>query len=590
MTLSIAIIISAINALTLSPALCALFLKGHHDEEGKAPGFFKRFGNNFNIWFDAGTQKYKSSLQFLGKKGHRWITVSIIVVSSLLLFGLSKMIPQDFVPNEDSGGVMGMVTLAPGTSLEKTDDLVKKVAAIAEHDPSIKNTLQISGVNFMSGLGSSYATLMIKMIPWSDRKVSANDLAAKLKLATDTIKEAKFFFMGMPTLQGFGMSSGVSLQLQDKTGGDIRKFDEITKNFVAKLQKREEVMMVMNTFDSNFPQKEIVADIPKIKAAGLTLTQVMQTMQAYIGSMYVSNFNLYGKQFRVMVQADPKYRKNLDDLNGLYVKTSSGDMAPITEFISIKDITGPQTLSRFNMFSSMSLTIIPNFMKGKSTGDVMNAVADLSKTTLPSGYSYDYSGMSREQANSGNQTTIIFVLSLIFVYLLLAALYESYIIPLAVIFSLPVGLSGVFIFIFISMMSGTGIVNNIYVQISEIMLIGLLSKNAILIVEYAIQRRKQGMSIIDAAVNGAVARLRPILMTSFAFIAGLLPLAFATGAGAVGNKSIGISAIGGMLFGTLIGILAIPSLYIIFQTIQDRFSKSGMINSNDEVINKTKSK
>jgi HAE1 family hydrophobic/amphiphilic exporter-1 len=352
------------------------------------------------------------------------------------------------------------------------------------------------------------------------------------------------------------------------------------------MQGRKEVMMAMNTFNPNFPQKQIDANVAKIKEAGLTLSQVMTTLQAYIGSMYISNFNLYGKQFRVMLQASPEYRSKLDDLNGIFVQTASGEMAPITEFITITDITGPQSRSRFNMYSSMSLMFIPNMLNGYSTGDVLKAVEEVSAEALPLGYSYEYSGMTREEANSGNQTVLIFGLCIIFIYLLLAALYESYILPFAVILSLPIGLSGVFVFITIGLFTGSGIVNNIYVQISLIMLIGLLAKNAILIVEYAIQRRQQGMSIIDAAVNGAVARLRPILMTSFAFIFGLLPLALATGAGATGNKSIGVSAIGGMLIGTMIGVLVIPSLYIIFQTIQDKFSKSGFINSNDDVITK----
>lgn len=395
-------------------------------------------------------------------------------------------------------------------------------------------------------------------------------------------------FVGMPTLQGFGMSAGVEVQLQDRMGGDIYKFYDVSQDFLNKMKQRKEVMMAMNTFNPNFPQKQIEADIPKIKAAGLTLTSVMTTLQAYVGSMYVSNFNIYGKQFRVMVQAAPEYRSKLDDLSGIYVQTGSGEMSPITEFITIKDVTGPQSRTRFNMYSSMSLILIPNYPGGYSSGDVLNAVTEVSKETLPTGYSYEYSGMTREEASSGNQTILIFGLCLIFIYLLLAALYESYILPLAVIFSLPVGLSGVFIFIFIGLMTGSGIVNNIYVQISLVMLIGLLAKNAILIVEYAIQRRQQGMSIVEAAVNGAVARLRPILMTSFAFIAGLTPLAFASGAGAIGNRSIGMSAIGGMLIGTMIGVLVIPSLYIIFQSIQDKFSKSGMVNSNDELINSKK--
>ncbi|MDU1890731.1 MAG: efflux RND transporter permease subunit [Dysgonomonas sp.] len=589
LTLAIAILISAVNALTLSPALCALFLRAH-DEEHQKKSFIQRFYYSFNVAFNAATQKYKSSLHFLGKRGHRWITVAIIAVASVVLFGLMKFIPTGFVPQEDSGGVMGFITLPPGSSLERTDSVVTKVVNMAQEIEGVQGVTNITGMNFMSGLGSSYATIIIKMDPWNQRKLSTNEVSAIMKEQTDKVKDATFFFMATPTLQGFGLGAGVEMQLQDRMGGDVNEFYGITTNFVSKIQQRPEVMMAMTNFNPNFPQKLIEADVPKIKAAGLTLSQVMSTLQVYIGSSYVSNFNLYGKQFRVMVQAAPEYRSKLEDMSGLFVQTASGDMSPITEFISITDVSAPPTLSRFNMFQSMDVTIIPNMLEGYSTGDVLRIIEEMyqDKTIFPDGYSYEYSGMTREEANSGSQTTLIFGLCLIFVYLLLAALYESYILPLAVIFSLPVGLAGVFVFIFVGLMTGSGIVNNIYVQISLVMLIGLLAKNAILIVEYAIQRRQQGMSIVDAAVNGAVARLRPILMTSFAFIFGLLPLAIATGAGAIGNRSIGISAIGGMLIGTLIGVLVIPSLYIIFQSIQDKVSKSGMINSNDEFINKNK--
>lgn len=586
LTLAIAIIISAVNALTLSPALCALFLKAHDENEGHKKSFLNRFYYAFNIGFNAATQKYKSSLQFLGKRGHRWITVAIILVSTLILFGLMKKIPTGFVPQEDGGGIMGMVTLPPGSSLERTDSIVAEVTQIAKSIDGVRDVTSMSGVNFLAGLGSANGALIIKLVPWKERDFDVNKVAKIMTEKTSHIQNAKFMFFGMPTLQGFGLSPGVEMQLQDRTGGDIHKFYDLTTRFIDRVKESDKVMIAQTTFDPNFPQKEIVADIPKIKEAGLTLTQVMNAMQAYIGSMYISNFNLYGKQFRVMVQASPEYRAQMTDLNKLTVKTASGEMAPITEFLKISDVTGPQSLSRFNMFSSMGVTIIPNFPGGASNGDVIELVDQITKELLPDGYGYEYSGMTREEASAGSQTVLIFGLCLIFVYLLLAALYESYILPLAVIFSLPVGLAGVFIFIFVALMNGSGIVNNIYVQISLVMLIGLLAKNAILIVEYAIQRRQQGMSIVDAAVNGAVARLRPILMTSFAFIFGLMPLMFASGAGATGNRSIGISAIGGMLIGTLIGVLVIPSLYIIFQTIQDKFSKSGMINSNDELINK----
>ncbi|NDV79060.1 efflux RND transporter permease subunit [Dysgonomonas sp. 511] len=587
LTLAISILISAINALTLSPALCALFLKAH-DEEHQKKGFLQRFYYYFNMAFSSATQKYKKSLQFLGKKGHRWITVAIILVSSVILFGLMKLLPTGFVPNEDSGGVIGFVTLPAGSSLERTDSIVSELVHIAQDIEGVQSVTNITGVNFMAGLNSSYGTIIVKMKPWNDRKLSTNEVSAILKEKTSDIKEATFFFVATPTLQGFGLGAGVEMQLQDRMGGDINEFNDVAQNILKKLQERNDVvLMAMTNFNPGFPQKEISADLPKIKAAGLTLNQVMGTLQAYIGSSYASTFNLYGKQFRVVMQASPEYRRKLEDLNGIFVQTASGDMAPITEFIHVEDIDAPPTLSRFNMYSSIDLTIVPNLIDGKSTGDVLQLIEEMSqdKTIFPDGYTYEYSGMTREETSSGSQTTLIFGICLIFVYLLLCALYESYIIPLAVIFSLPVGLAGVFIFLMIFGVS-QGIVNNIYVQISMIMLIGLLAKNAILIVEYAIQRRQQGMSIVEAAVNGAVARLRPILMTSFAFIAGLFPLFIASGAGAIGNRSIGISAIGGMFVGTMIGILVIPSLYIIFQSIQDKISKSGMINSNDEFINK----
>jgi HAE1 family hydrophobic/amphiphilic exporter-1 len=583
LTLAISILISAVNALTLSPALCALFLK--HKEGEKRKNLLTRFYDHFNRLFKAATSHYKSTLHFLGKRGHRWITVVIILVSSLILFGLMKILPTGLVPQEDSGGVLGFVTLPPGSSLERTDSVVTKVVDIANSIEGVEAVTNISGVNFMAGLGSSYGTAIIKMKPWSERKLTTADVSSMLKDSTSKITNAEFFFVATPTLQGFGLGAGVELQMQDRMGGDINKFYDITQNLIAKLRQREEVLMVMSNFNPNFPQKELVADVPKIKEAGLTLSSVMNTLQVYVGSSYVSTVNLYGKQFRVMVQAAPEYRERLEDLSGLFVQTGNGEMAPITEFLTIKDISAPPTLNRFNMFQSMDVTIIPNMIKGKSSGDVIKLMEELSqdKTVFPDGYSYEYGGMTREEANSGSQMILIFGICLIFVYLLLCALYESYILPLAVIFSLPIGLAGVFIFLMIFGLSH-GIVNNIYVQISMIMLIGLLAKNAILIVEYAIQRRQQGMNIIEAAVSGAVARLRPILMTSFAFIFGLFPLAIASGAGAIGNKSIGISAIGGMLFGTIIGILVIPSLYIIFQAIQDKVSRSGFINSNDGVI------
>ncbi|MGV8135013.1 MAG: efflux RND transporter permease subunit [Mangrovibacterium sp.] len=586
LTLAISILISAVNALTLSPALCALFLK--HQEGEKKKSFLSRFYYSFNILFSAGTEKYKSSLTFLGKRNHRWITLAIILVFSALLYGTMKIIPTGFVPQEDGGTVLGIVSLAPGSSLERTDSVMQQVIKMAEEIDGVEFVSNITGVNIlngMSGMSSSYGSLVAKMKHWDDREFSASEVAAILTEKAKNIPNATFMFFGMPTLQGFGMSTGVTVQMQDKTGGDINKFYGITNDFIAKMNQRDEVMVAMTTFNPNFPQKRIDADIAKIKAAGITLNDVMTAIQAYVGSIYASNFNLYGKQFRVMIQAAPEYREKLDDLNGIYVQTGSGEMSPVTEFITVSDITGPQMLSRFNMFQSMDVTIIPNFPKGYSTGDVILAVEEVSKDVLPAEYSYEYSGMTREETGQGSQIILIFAICLIFVYLLLSALYESYILPLAVLASLPIGLAGVFIFILIFGLN-QGIVNNIYVQISMIMLIGLLAKNAILIVEYAVQRRQQGQSIVEAAINGAVARLRPILMTSFAFICGLLPLMFAGGAGAIGNQSIGISAVGGMLFGTVIGISVIPTLYILFQSLQERLSRKDPRNGTTQLTEK----
>lgn len=585
LTLAISILISAVNALTLSPALCALFLKPHDEHTGKKRNFLQRFFYAFNIAFNAGTQKYKSSLQFLGRKNNRWITIAIILVFSGLLYGLMKTIPTGFVPQEDGGGVMGVVSLTPGSSLERTDSIMIDVIKMAEEIEGVQHVTDLTGLNMLNGMGgisSSYGSMVIKMEHWNDRELSSAEVAAIMTEKTKSIPNATFMFFGMPTLQGFGMSTGVEVQMQDKTGGDINKFYDITNDFLAKMNQREEVMVAMTTFNPNFPQKQIDADIAKIKAAGITLNDVMTTMQAYVGSIYASNFNLYGKQFRVMVQAAPEYRKKLDDLSGIYVQTGSGEMAPITEFITISDVTGPQMLSRFNMFQSMDVTIIPNFPKGYSTGDVIKVVEEIGKEILPSGYGFEYSGMTREETGQGSQIILIFAICIVFVYLLLSALYESYILPLAVLVSLPIGLAGVFIFLMIFGLH-QGIVNNIYVQISMVMLIGLLAKNAILIVEYAVQRRQQGQTIVEAAINGAVARLRPILMTSFAFICGLLPLMFSSGAGAIGNQSIGISAVGGMFIGTMIGIVVIPTLYILFQSLQERMSGKDPRSSKKQV-------
>lgn len=584
LTLAVAIGISAINALTLSPALSALFLKPHDEKKKKKKNFLDKFYDLFNKYFDKLTVSYEKTLHFLGKKSHRWITVAMIVIFSGVLFGLMKIIPTGFVPQEDSGRIFSTITLPPGSSLQRTDSVLQRTVEIVKSYPEVVNISTTTGMNFLSGMGSSYGTVMIKLLPWNERKRSANEIVGLMKQRTDSVIDATYMTFNAPTISGFGLASGVSLKMQDKTGGNIFDFYAVTQEFLSKLEERDEILTASTTFNPNFPQKQIDVNIARVKDAGLVLGDVLTTLQMNIGSLYASNITMYGKPYRVMIQASPDYRRRLEDLNRLYVRTSSGEMTPITEFLTITDVTGPQSISRYNMYTSMDVTVIPR--DGFSSGDVIKAIDEVKKLDLPEGYTYEYSGFSLEEVKSGSQTFLIFALCLVFVYLLLAALYESYIIPLSVILSLPVGLAGVFIFLQLFGVT-QGITNNIYIQISMIMLIGLLAKNAILIVEYAIQRRKQGMNIVEAAVKGAVARFRPILMTSLAFIAGLTPLMLATGAGAVGNRSIGLSAIGGMLIGTIFGLLVIPSLYIIFQNIQDKFSRSGLVNTNDDFIAQT---
>ncbi len=571
LTLAVAIVLSAINALTLSPALCALFLK-KHDTEQEHRDFMHRFYYYFNLGFGVITKKYSQSLGFLTKKSNRWIGLASIALFSVLLFWLMHILPTGFVPQEDSGAVMGTIILPPGTSMERTDSVVKQAVDIAMSIPGVTHVGSNTGRSFTSGSSSSYGSLSIRLADWKARDLTASEIATLLTKKTSSINNASFLFFGMPTITGFGMSSGVSISLQDRTGGDINKFFESVTSLLSQLNARPEVMNAKTDFNPRFPQNLIEVNMAKVKESGLTLNDIMKTLQVYIGSYYASNFNLYGKLYRVMIQASPEYRTKLEDLSGIYVKTANGTMAPITEYITITKVTGPQTRTRFNLYTSIDATIIPNSNDGYSTGDVIKAIDEISATTLPEGFSYEFSGLSREEANSSNNTFLVFALCLIFVYLLLAALYESYILPWAVILSLPIGLSGVYLFLsFFGLHQG--ISNNIYVQISLIMLIGLLAKNAILIVEYAIQRHQQGMGLVKSAIEGAVARLRPILMTSFALIFGLMPLALSTGAGAIGNRSIGISAIGGMLIGTLFGVLIIPALYVIFQDLQNRFSK-----------------
>jgi HAE1 family hydrophobic/amphiphilic exporter-1 len=562
LTLAIAIILSAINALTLSPALCALFLKPHNKEH-QEKNLIRRFYTSFNTAFDALTNKYKKSVSFLSRK--KWIPVSVLVLFFTLYILLSSTTPKSFVPSEDLGVITADISLPPSASLERTDVVVKQMEKIAGTIPEITNVIAIVGSGSLGGNGSNYGRVVMRLQTWSLRKRNVQNIITELTGKTKDINEAKIVFLTPPTIQGFGNSGGFSLQLEDRTGGDIAMFYKVSTDFLKTLNQRPEIQFATTPFNPNFPQYLLNVDVAKVKAAGLLESDILAAMQGYFGGIYASNFNQFGQQFRVMIQADPAYRAKPENLNSIFVRTASGTMAPITEFVSLQNTYGPQSISRFNLFTAISIT--GNQKTGYSSGNAITAIQQVAAQTLPAGYSYEFSGLTRQEISAGSQTTFIFLLCLIFVYFLLSAQYESYILPFSILLALPVGLAGAFLFAKIF-----GIDNNIYVQITLIMLIGLLAKNAILIVEFAVKRRRNGMEIIEAAIEGANARLRPILMTSFAFILGLLPLMLATGAGANGNHSIGTGAIGGMLAGTFLGVFITPILFILFQTLQEKIS------------------
>ena len=573
-TLAVAIMISAVNALTLSPALAAIFLKPKNKELKKETGV-RNFFTLFNAGFEAGKSKYVKYVKFISAK--RWIAIAAVVISSLGFFILMKTTPAGFVPEEDMGAIFVNISLPPASSLERTAVVAAQVDSIARTIPEVNNILRMVGQNFMAGAGSSYGMVILQLKNWNERKgVSNVDIIQTFMQKSSGIRDATLMPFSRPTIQGFGISGGFTMELQNIEGHTIQEFNQVARDFLAALNDRPEIQSAYTTFNPNFPQFLLSVNVPKVKQAGLNVSGIMNALQAYFGGIYTSNFNQFGKQYRIMVQSDADYRANPEGLNKVLVRTANNNMAPVTEFITLTRVFGPESLSRFNMYGSISVNGSPG--EGYGSGDAMAAISEVAAQVLPQGYGYEFSGVSREEQSSGSQTLYIFILSLLFVYFLLSALYESYLLPLAVLLSLPVGLAGIYVFAAIF-----GIDNNIYTQISLIMLIGLLSKNAILIVEFASTRREKGMPVADAAIEGAKVRLRPILMTSLAFIIGIAPLMFSTGAGASGNKSIGFSAVGGMLFGTVLGVLIIPALFIIFQNLQEKISpKKVMVNGIEE--------
>ena len=579
-TMAISIGFSALNALTLSPALCAIFLKPHDEGHGaKKMTRVERFHTAFNAAYDSILKKYKKHVVFFIHK--KWLSFGLVAASIILLVFFMKVTPTGMVPNEDTGTIMGAVTLPPGTSQERAMEILNRVDSLVAAEPAVDSRTVISGFGFIGGQGPSYGSIIIKLKDWEERSMMQNSdvvVGTLFMRAQKIIKDAQVLFFAPPMIPGYSASSDIELNMQDKTGGDLNHFYDVILNYMDALKARPEINSAQTTFNPNFPQYMLDIDAAACKKAGISPNDILTTMQGYFGGLYASNFNRFGKMYRVMIQAEPEATKNLESLNSIKIRNGN-EMAPISQFVSIKKVYGPDVISRFNLYTSIKVMVAP--ASGYTSGQALQAIAEVAKENLPAGYGYELGGMAREEAStSGSSTGIIFILCFVFVYLLLSAQYESYILPLSVLLSVPFGLLGSFLFVngfaalgnipALKMILGT-MSNDIYMQIALIMLMGLLAKNAILIVEFALDRRKQGMSISWAAVLGAAARLRPILMTSLAMIVGLIPLMLAMGVGAHGNRTLGASAIGGMLIGMIFQIFIVPVLFVVFQWLQEKF-------------------
>ena len=565
LTMAISIAFSAINALTLSPALCALFLKPHDNHEGEKQGLLKRFFVAFNTAYDVTVKKYTKGVNFFIK--NKLLSMGAVVAGVCLLFYLMGTTPTGLVPNEDTGTIFISLDMPPGTSLDKTKENMAKIEKLVAKTPAIRTYTSISGYSLLSAAqGSSYGSFICKLQDWEERDEteSADAINRKLMLeARELVKDGRVITFSMPMISGYSLSDGFEFNLQDKTGGSIESFYAVTQEFLSKLSERPEIAQASTSFNPTYPQYMVEIDAAKCKQAGVSPSDILTTLQGYFGGIYASNFNRFGKLYRVMVQARPELRMDKESLNNIKIRNGK-EMAPITQFINLERVYGPDLIKRFNLFTSILVNGSP--APGYSSGQAIQAIEETAEQFLPTGYAYEYSGMTREEQNQSGGLGMILMICIIFVYLLLSAQYESYILPLVVILSVPFGLAGTFIFA--RMM---GIDNNIYLQIGLIMLIGLLAKNAILITEFAVARRQGGMTIIEAAIDAAAARLRPILMTSLAMIIGLLPMMFAHGVGANGNSALGTGAIGGMLIGMICQIFIVPSLFVIFETIQEKF-------------------
>lgn len=566
LTMAVAVGISALNALTLSPALCALLLRPYMDENGNQKNnFAARFRKAFNVAFSTIIEKYKRGVLFFIRR--RWLAVSLLIGSVVVLVILMNTTKTGLVPDEDQGVVFVNVSSAAGSSLKTTNDIMIRIEERVKDIPQVKHVQKVAGYGLLAGQGNSFGMLILKLKHWDERPDKEDNVQAVIRQVygrTADIKDASVFAISPGMIPGYGMGNALELHMQDKMGGDINTFFTTTQQYLGALNQRPEIAMAYSTFDIRYPQWTVEIDASKCKRAGITPDAVLGTLSGYYGGQYVSDFNRFSKVYRVMIQADPKYRLDEASLNNTFVRMSNGEMAPLSQFVMLNRSYGAETLSRFNMYNSIAVNAMP--ADGYSTGDAIRAVKETAEQALPKGFGYDFGGITREENQQTNTTVIIFAICILMIYLILCGLYESFLIPFAVILSVPFGLMGSFLFA-----KTIGLENNIYLQTGLIMLIGLLAKTAILLTEYASERRAAGMGIIAAAVSAAKARLRPILMTALTMIFGLLPLMFSTGVGANGNSSLGTGAVGGMVIGTLALLFIVPTLFVIFQFIEEKF-------------------
>lgn len=578
LTMAVAVGISAINALTLSPALCALILQPYVKDDGSVNNnFAARFRRAFNAAFDVLIDKYKSGVLFFIKR--RWLTWSLLAASAVLLVILMQTTKSSLVPDEDQGVLFVNVSTAAGNSLATTDKIMTEVEHRIQGIPQILTYSKVSGYGLLAGQGNSFGMFIIKLKPWDERPDHTDNVQAvigQIYGRTADIKDASVFAMSPGMIPGYGMGNSLEMHMQDKAGGELTPFFNNTQSYLAALMARPEIQMAYSTFNINYPQWMVEVDAAKCKRAGITPDAVLSTMSGYYGGQYVSNFNRFSKVYKVMIQADPDYRLDEASLHNTFVKTAGG-MAPLSQFVTLSRVYGAESLSRFNMYNSIAVNAMP--AEGYSSGDAIRAVEEVAATALPKGYGYAYGGITREESQQSNTTAIIFGICFLMIYLILSALYESFLIPFAVLLSVPAGLMGSFLFAKV-----LGLENNIYLQTGLIMLIGLLSKTAILLTEYAAERRAAGMGLIASAVSAAKARLRPILMTALTMIFGLLPLVVAGGVGANGNRSLGTGAVGGMLIGTLAILFFVPSLFVVFQYLQEKVKKPRLKELDDKAV------